>query len=48
MTDRECLEIEIKCINHLMRCKLNDFSISCQEMGNAFNAFTKASRGLKK
>lgn len=44
MTDDDCLRIEQEAINHLMRCNLDDFSISCEEIRTAFR---KVTRGLK-
>lgn len=44
MTDEDCLRIEKEAINYLMRCNIDDFSISCEEIRTAFR---KVIRGLK-
>ena len=44
MTDDDCLRIEKETINYLMRCNLDDFSISCEEIRTAFR---EVIRGLK-
>ena len=45
MSDLECLRIQMQAITHLAKCSFDDFTLSVNEIGNAFQ---KMREGIEK